>query len=400
MKKKIKICSLFSGIGGFETGIFHAFGHENVEVVFASEIDKFASQSYGIIYGEKPHGDITKVNEKEIPDHDLLVGGFPCQAFSVSGKRLGFADTRGTLFFEIARIAKEKKPKILFLENVKGLVNHDKGRTLDVIAKTLGELGYAIDFQIVNSKVHEVPQSRERIFIIGVYNGKQEEWNIDKNDMIGKAKKRLMKEKDVKTFNFNFPEGEIHPRRIKDILEENVDSKYYLHKKYTTKLIQELKEKQKSSRYHEEDLNIHKIYDIPKDILNENETHRRLYSVEGISPTICARSDTPKIVVVGQLDMNAKNQVKNVYDASGLSPTLDTAQGGHRQVKILCEDGEWDVRKLTPLECFRLQDFPDSYYHKLREHGMSDTQLYKMAGNAVTTSVIKNISRNLIPFIN
>lgn len=396
--KKIKVCSLFSGIGGFETGVFNAFGKENVEVVFSSEIDKFASSAYEKIYGHKPEGDITKINEKDVPEHDLLVGGFPCQSFSFSGKRLGFKDTRGTLFFEIARIAKEKKPKVLFLENVKGLVNHDKGRTLNVIIKTLSDLDYAVDFKILNSKLHKVPQSRERIFIIAVYKGKEEEWKIEKNDIIGKAKKRLSKEKGMKMFNFNFPLGEEHSIRIEDILEEKVDKKYYLHEKYTKLMLDEIKEKQEKSEFQKEDLNIHKIYQIPREVLKESETNRRVYSVEGVSPTLCARSDTPKIVLAGKLNMNSREQIKNVYNVGGLAPTIDTAQGGHRQVKILCEK-ELDVRKLTPLECFRLQHFPDEYYHLLRNEGFSDTQLYKMAGNAVTTSVIEDIALNLKDYL-
>src|SRR5690625_7550940 len=113
---------LFSGIGGFEQALNKLGG----TCVFASEIDKFAAQAYETLYGHMPEGDITQIDAKDVPDHDLLVGGFPCQSFSVAGKRKGFEDTRGTLFFEIARIAKEKRPKALLLENVKGLVNHDK----------------------------------------------------------------------------------------------------------------------------------------------------------------------------------------------------------------------------------------------------------------------------------
>src|SRR5699024_7828022 len=137
--------------------------------VFASEIDKFASKAYETIYGEDVlHGDITEIDAEDVPNHDVLVGGFPCQAFSVAGQRKGLEDARGTLFFEIARIAKEKQPKALLLENVKGLVNHDKGNTLDLMIRTLNDIGYVVDFNVLNSKYFDVPQNRERIFIVAI----------------------------------------------------------------------------------------------------------------------------------------------------------------------------------------------------------------------------------------
>src|SRR5690625_4442727 len=167
--------SLFSGIGGFEQALNKLGG----TCVFASEFDKFATQSYTALYGDDHlHGDITKIEAEEIPEHDLLVGGFPCQSFSVAGKRKGFEDTRGTLFFDIARIAAEKRPKALLLENVKGLVNHDKGNTLDVMIETLNEIGYVVDLDEIGSKYFGVPQNRERIFIVAIREDliEQEEW--------------------------------------------------------------------------------------------------------------------------------------------------------------------------------------------------------------------------------
>lgn len=142
---KFNYVSLFSGVGGFEQALDKLGG----SCVFASEIDKFAAQAYEALYGEKPAGDITEIEAKDIPEHDLLVGGFPCQSFSVAGHRKGFEDTRGTLFFDIARIAAEKQPKVLLLENVKGLVGHDRGRTLDTIVKTLNDIGYRVDFEVL-----------------------------------------------------------------------------------------------------------------------------------------------------------------------------------------------------------------------------------------------------------
>src|SRR5690625_1030456 len=185
-----KYVSLFSGIGGFEQALNSLGG----TCVMASEIDKFAEKSYQAIYGHSTVGDVTEIDERDVPNHDMLVGGFPCQAFSVAGNREGFDDTRGTLFFEIARIAKEKKPKLLLLENVKGLVGHDKGKTLDKIIKTLNDIGYRVDFEVLNSKFFGVPQNRERIFIVAVREDlvDNEAWtNVKGATVVPKGKRRI-----------------------------------------------------------------------------------------------------------------------------------------------------------------------------------------------------------------
>src|SRR5699024_5808416 len=198
--------SLFSGIGGFEQALNKLGG----TCVFASEFDKFAQQSYTALYGDEHlHGDITKIDEKDVPEHDLLVGGFPCQAFSVAGKREGFADTRGTLFFDIARIAAEKKPKALLLENVKGLINHDKGNTLDTMIKTLNDIGYVVDFDVLNSKYFGVPQNRERIFIVAIREDLIDSEPFSEESTTGqtivpKGKRRIGEW--AHTFKFDWPE--------------------------------------------------------------------------------------------------------------------------------------------------------------------------------------------------
>ena len=186
----MKFIELFAGIGGFRYGLEMASrnimcdkgrgqGEPNAETrlgfscCWANEIDRYACQIYRKNYGEGElyEGDITKVKAENIPDHDLLVGGFPCQAFSIAGKRRGFNDTRGTLFFEIARIAREKQPRFLLLENVKGLLSHAKGRTFGTILSTLDEIGYDLQWQVLNSKNFGVPQNRERVFIVGHLRG-------------------------------------------------------------------------------------------------------------------------------------------------------------------------------------------------------------------------------------
>lgn len=153
---------LFAGLGGFRLAL-ESFG---AKCVYSNEWDKFAQQTYYDNFGEVPEGDITQVNENTIPDHDILCAGFPCQAFSISGKQLGFNDSRGTLFFDVARIVKSKKPKVVFMENVKNFASHDGGRTLDVVKATMEELGYSFYQKVLNSVDYGIPQNRERIYMV------------------------------------------------------------------------------------------------------------------------------------------------------------------------------------------------------------------------------------------
>src|SRR5690606_9778827 len=156
---------LFAGIGGFHLAL-SSFG---AKCVFASEWDKYATQTYQENFKIQPFGDITQINEKEIPAHDILCGGFPCQAFSISGKQKGFEDTRGTLFFDIARIVNHHKPKVLFLENVKNLAKHDNGKTLITILNTLQELDYNTFTKVLNTSHFGLPQNRERVYIVAFH---------------------------------------------------------------------------------------------------------------------------------------------------------------------------------------------------------------------------------------
>ncbi len=164
MSKKIKFIDLFCGLGGFRL----ALEKQKCKCVFSSDIDEAVSNVYENNFGEHPSGDITKIDAKDIPEFDILCGGFPCQSFSIAGKRLGFEDTRGTMFFEVARILRERQPKAFILENVKGLTNHDKGKTLDVILNTLNDLGYDYVYKVLNSSDYGIPQSRERWYCVGV----------------------------------------------------------------------------------------------------------------------------------------------------------------------------------------------------------------------------------------
>ena len=206
--KNIRVIDLFAGVGGIRLGFQQAAKELGLttECVFTSEIDNWACKTYSKNYPEDKHNpqcDITKVNEKEIPDFDVVLAGFPCQAFSIAGKRGGFEDTRGTLFFDVARIIKEKRPKAFLLENVKGLVNHKSGKTLETIINTLREdLGYNVFYRILNAKDYNVAQNRERIYIVGF-------------DSCGGG--------------FDYPVPSTEHKVIRDIMEENpVPSKYYL----------------------------------------------------------------------------------------------------------------------------------------------------------------------------
>lgn len=208
-----KSIDLFAGIGGIRLGFDQAFG-DDIETVFVSECDKKAQETYIANFGEKPRifGDITKINEIDIPNHDILLAGFPCQAFSLAGQKKGFEDTRGTLFFDVARIVEFHKPKVVFCENVKNLVNHDRGKTFKIIKKTLNDLGYRVFYKVINSKDFGVPQNRERIYIIAF-------------------------REDISPNKFIFPEKTDDTKVIADIMENKETSpKYYLSDVYLESL--------------------------------------------------------------------------------------------------------------------------------------------------------------------
>lgn len=280
----MKFIDLFSGIGGFRTGM-EMNGHECVAFC---EIDKYARQSYKAIHdteGEEEWHDITTVTDEHIRslggrhDVDVICGGFPCQSFSIAGKRGGFDDTRGTLFFEIMRIASIVRPRYLFLENVKGLFSHDGGATFETILNTLDEAGYDAEWSLLNSKDFGVPQNRERVFIIGHLRG---------------AGGRTV---------FPVPK------------------------------------------------NVGKTYDLQGQQITTNTLTARY---EGIG--------------------NGSYVIEGEQHAQTITPT---------------------IRKLTPLECFRLQGFTDEQFYKAKNDGVSNSQLYKQAGNSVTVNVIDAIAKRL-----
>ena len=384
----MKFIDLFAGIGGFRLGMESA-GHECVAFC---EIDKFARASYKAIHnteGEIELHDITTVTDEEIRNigHvDVICGGFPCQAFSIAGARRGFEDTRGTLFFEIARFAAILKPKHLFLENVKGLINHDKGNTFETILSALDELGYDVEWQVLNSKDFGVPQNRERVFIIGHLRGQRGRKVFP---IGGKDEKSSAERLGINILgNTKNPNGTAQGTR--DIVH---DSKGIVGTLTATD------------------------YKGPKQVAIPNEIKKYgvlqpnfnqsgvVYETDGISPTIRTMQGgglEPKIRVreatkQGYAEASVGDSVNLSHPNSktrrgrvgeGIANTLVT---GDSQGVVT---PNFRIRKLTPRECWRLQGFPDWAFDKAQEVN-SNSQLYKQAGNSVTVNVIKEIARYL-----
>lgn len=349
----MKFIDLFAGIGGFRLGM-ESVGHECVAFC---EIDKFARASYKAIHnteGEIELHDITTVTDEEIRNigHvDVICGGFPCQAFSIAGARRGFEDTRGTLFFEIARFADILKPKYLFLENVKGLLNHDKGNTFEVILSALDELGYDVEWQVLNSKDFGVPQNRERVFIIGHLRGQRGRKIFP---IGGKDEKSSAERLGINILgNTKNPNGTAQGTR--DIVH---DSKGIVGTLTATD------------------------YKGPKQVAIPNEIKKirvREATKQGYAEASVGDS-------VNLSHPNSKTRRGRVGEDIANTLVTGDSQG------VVTPD--FRIRKLTPRECWRLQGFPDWAFDKAQEVN-SNSQLYKQAGNSVTVNVIKEIARYL-----
>lgn len=395
----MKFIDLFAGIGGFRLGMESA-GHECVAFC---EIDKFARASYKAIHdteGETEYHDITSVTDEEWRKFrgtvDVICGGFPCQAFSVAGKRKGFLDeTRGTLFFEIARAAKQIKPRILFLENVKGLLSHDKGRTFGIILNTLDELGYDCEWQVLNSKNFGVPQNRERVFIIGHLRGERGREVfpitgknatainvINKKDGMPRETNRVYSSQGLSPTLNTMQGGWREPK----ILVKEATKKGYA---------------------------VANVGDSVN-ISHPNSKTRRGRVGKQIANTLLTGEEQAVIV--------QKPRGFNKGGEHDIAPTLSSNSWHENN---LLKSG-FRIRKLTPRECWRLQGFqdwvfdkaaygkviPDNYQDKLlrrimtrnewheywritRLQTMSNSQLYKQAGNSVTVNVIAEIAKKL-----
>ena len=377
----MKFIDLFAGIGGFRYGLQKVeiesesssdnesgasqHGQRAFHCVWSNEWDKYANQIYTKHFGECDSRDIRTVDTKDIPDHDLLCAGFPCQSFSIAGKRLGFEDTRGTMFFEIARIIRDKRPRYFLLENVKGLLSHDEGKTFQTILGVLSDLGYEYQWQVLNSKNFGVPQNRERVFIVGHLRetSRPEVFPIGESYSISHQTK--------------YAEQAGRSR-----ISSTIDARYgslrnsgetYLHYIGGIKGKRDmwLKDNKQNSRNFSQG--------------------QRVYSSDGIASTIAGNAGglggKTGLYAIPVLtpDRMEKRQNGRRFKNDGDPAFTLTSQDKH---------GVYDglsIRRLTPVECERLQGFPDNW-----TEGISDTQRYKCLGNAVTTLVITEIGRKLI----
>lgn len=373
---KIKIFELFSGYGGASFALKKA--NIPFECVGFSEINKYAIQCYKQNHGDiKNFGDITKINPNEIPDFDLLTGGFPCQAFSIAGKRKGKRDSRGTLFWEIMRIAEVKKPKYMILENVKGLLSIDNGETFKEILRTIRKSGYDVIYKVLNSKEHGIPQNRERIIFVCKY-GK---WDF---------------------MEFMFPEKEKLKLTMKDILEKEFNNKYYLSEKQLKMLL----ENERHSNEMLYDSNVAntlcardykdggkriKLDDIQIADFRYDEGIR--IRKEGNSPTLCSTMKNNNLSTIpiiihslfprtGNPDYGGTGHLKK---NDGTSYCIDTNN---------CQAIQYTnkFRRLTPKECFRLMGFLND---EINLEQLSDTQCYKLAGNGWDINLFSKIFKCL-----
>ena len=463
----IDICS---GIGGFRTGL-ERNGHNCI--AFA-EIDKYAIKSYKAIYdteNEVELGDITTMEDSEWEQFkgscDMIVGGTPCQSFSIAGKRLGFEDTRGTVFFSYVNAIKQVQPKYFLFENVKGLMSHDKGNTIKVILKAFDEVGYDLDFEIFNSKYYGVPQNRERIYIVGVRKDLSDK--PFKQVAVGKKKMDLLKAWATCEVSYK----QIHPTlqtevttRLVDVLENEVDEKYYLSEEKTKKLTlnADLGGKLNMYDYNERD-RVHSIEKVSPTLntmqggdrqpkIAVREATKQGYTIAGqgdsvnvsyptsktrrgrvgkqVAQTLKAGEVNQGVVINSKIcrrcngklepsdledyeyvcfecdenfyEFETKDEVKaiigstqkNAYVGNGsISPSLTSAMGqggGHVPMPVY---SNLRIRKLTPLECWRLQGFTDEQFYKAKDSGVSNSQLYKQSGNAVTVNVVDAIVKEL-----
>ena len=421
----MKFLDLFAGIGGFRFGMESA-GHECVGFC---EIDKYARASYKAIHnteGEIELHDITAVSDESIRGFgsvDVICGGFPCQAFSIAGHRRGFEDTRGTLFFEICRFASILRPKYLFLENVRGLLNHDGGATFETIVRTLDGLGYDVEWQVLNSKNFGVPQNRERVFIIGHLRG-QRTRNVF--PIIGENAKSDNQQSKIEIVgNTKNPNG----------TSQGTGSVVYDYNGLIgTLCARDYKEPKQVA-----------IPVLTPDRVEKRQNGRR-FKTDGEPMFTLTAQDRHGVVVeneikrFGTIEPNF-NQSGVVYETDGIAPTIRAYQGGGLEPKIRVKeatsqgyaeakigdsvnlshpnsktrrgrvgkqiantlltgesqgvvDPDFRIRKLTPRECWRLQGFPDWAFDKAQEVN-SNSQLYKQAGNSVTVNVIAAIAKEL-----
>ena len=367
---QIRIGTLFSGIGAIE----HAFQRLklNHKIIFAGDIDPHVKNSYMANYGlaEKDwHNDVTKFSAKKYAGKiDLLVGGSPCQAFSMVGKRKGLEDIRGTLFYDFARIVNETQPKVFIYENVKGLVNHDNGKTWKVVKDVFNDLGYKIHYQVLNSRDYGIPQNRERIFVIG------------------------FKDNSVQ---FTFPKKVILEYTMQDFLEDYTNSNYYLKEK-GIKFVTSSKNKNKCYTQINGDVSLcqkaNQQFNWHGDFVFERVKGSKfdefIFDVNTVEEKYYL-SDKVRDYVLAEGTKNFKTTIKT--DLEVARPILQTIHKMHRAgVDNYVTHNKGRIRKLTPRECLRLMGFRDDF-----KKVVSDTQMYRQAGNSIVVDVLIAILKQM-----
>tara|TARA_Y100001936_G_C16065063_1_gene666667 strand:- start:1055 stop:2257 length:1203 start_codon:yes stop_codon:yes gene_type:complete len=361
-KRALRIATLFSGIGAFEQAFIRLrLPHK---IVFAGDIDSHVKKNYFANYSiddENWHDDITKFDASKYKNKvDILAGGSPCQSFSLVGNRLGLKDTRGTLFYDFARVVSETKPKVFIFENVKGLLSHDNGKTWEVVKAVFEELGYKIFSNILNSRDYGIPQNRERIFVIGF--------------------------KDNKV-NFKFPKKIKLDTTMQDFLEDFIDSKYYLKEK-GIKFVTSSKNRNK--RYTQINGEIalcqkaNQQFNWHGDFIFEENLSKRfdetIFEVGNVEEKYYLSEKVKKYV----LDSGTKKFKTSVKtDLKVARPLLQTMHKMHRSGVDNYVTHSGRIRKLTPRECLRLMGFDESFVISV-----SDTQMYRQAGNSIVVNVM------------
>ena len=369
----VRLGTVFSGIGAIE----HAFQRLKLkhEIVFASDIDKNCKKSYFANYDIKEEDWYDDIREFDASKYkgkvDFIVGGAPCQAFSMVGKRLGFEDARGTLFYEFARVVKETEPKVFLFENVKGLLNHDGGRTWRIIHDIFEELGYDVHFRVLNSKDYGIPQNRERLYCLGF-----------KNDT-----------------EFQFPAPIELEYRMYDFLEDYVNTKYFLREK-GIKFVTSQKNRQKSytqvngdialCQKRNQQFNWHGdfiYHPVAEDESYEEGFDEFIFDVKDVEEKYYLSEKVAKYVLAGGTK-NFKTSTKTDLDIA--RPLLQSMHKMHRAGVDNYVTHKGRIRKLTPRECLRLMGFKDSF-----KIVVSDTAMYQESGNSIVVDVLIAILKQM-----
>ncbi len=415
----INYIDLFAGIGGIRIGASNALAKNGIEskCVLSSEIDDRACETYSLNFGEIPSGDIHQIID--IPSFDLLLGGFPCQPFSYAGKRKGFGDTRGTLFFEIERILGKHQPKAFLLENVRGLYTHDGGRTFETIIGKLHDLGYGTYDLLLNSSDFGVPQNRVRLYILGI-KGTTPRMTLVTN--LGAADSHVFKQEGFQQSLFDLIPDRIPRRTVKEILEDSVPEKYLCSKEFEQQLLDAIGDLDKLHGYRLIDYrggqSLHSwelgtkgkcsaaeinfmnllIQNRRKPIFGKEQDGKKL-TLEQIK-TFYADDDIEKVIgsllSKGYLKEesgkynpvcgNMSFEVFKFLDPESISITLTSSDCNRLGV---IQNGH--ARRITPRECARLQGFPDSFVVN-----PSDQYAYKQFGNSVSVPVIEAVIDDFI----